>query len=596
VIAIAIHRRYITGISLLLVVVLVLTSLPAKGQLIVEVTHSPDVPLPGEEVNVTVLVADAPNITFVELQWCVFDPVTLETITCDFSSVTYEGNNTYWGRIGKSDLVENGTLIGYRVTIENTTGVREFHPGEHEYVHITYIGPSPTKKPAPPLVTLEFILIQALLIGIAVALIAIIVWRMRKGLEMSKVAALGVIFLIILSVVYGALFFLTRPSEIELAKDFQAIDTDGNTFNLTDFRGEVVVLDFMSISCGGCEIIAGTIVDDVYSHYDESELEAISIDVSVADDLDALRTFKANKGYPWRMAMDPGGLVNDYAVGALPTVVIIDKDGYAVDVITDSRISGDDMRGKIDDALAGRSQAIGIQAVGGIVLAAFAGFATFFSPCSFPMLPGFVAYYLSAEAEQEKKGPIRVLGSGLVAGIGIILVFLVIGFAWIAAGAAVNVEEYTPILGPIVGTVLIVLGLLMFTNLQYHALLKPFTRLKEIVTKGKGKETGGYFPKLFGYGVGYGAAASACTAPLFIAVLAQSSISGGPAESLLVLFIFSLVIVLLMVVITFMLSAFGQESVRKLSQYTDLIKKVSAVVLVVVGMYLIYYYVTTHVL
>ena len=55
-------------------------------------------------------------------------------------------------------------------------------------------------------------------------------------------------------------------------------------------------------------------------------------------------------------------------------------------------------------------------------------------------------------------------------------------------------------------------------------------------------------------------------------------------------------IVLLMVAITFMLSAFGQESVRKLSQYTDLIKKVSAVVLIAVGVYLIYYYLTTHII
>ena len=577
--------------SVLLVGALIYSSLPAKAELILDVSHSPEVPLPGEEVNVTVWVTDSSNMSFVQITWCNND-----TGSCYYHEMNYGGNNTYWRGIGGEENIVNGTVVKYNITVEDTTGHRDYYPEGFDYVHITYVGPSPPAKPAPPLITLEFVLIEALLIAITVALLGISVRRKMNGLEMSKVAAMGVVLLIILSIVYGALYFLTRPTEIELAKDFQAIDTDGHTFSLSDFRGEVVVLDFMSMSCGGCEIIAGTIMDDVYSHFDESQLEVISIDVSVADDIDALRTFKENRAYPWRMAMDPGGLVNDYAVGHLPTLVIIDKEGYVVNVVTDAYTSASSMRGMIDDALAGRLQAIGIQAVGGILLAVFAGFATFFSPCSFPMLPGFVAYYLSAEAEQEKKSTLKVLGSGLVAGIGIILVFLVIGFAWIAAGTAANVEEYTPILGPIVGAVLIVLGLLMFTNLQYHALLRPFTRLKEAITKGKSKETGGYYPKLFGYGVGYGAAASACTAPLFMAVLAQSSITGGPTESLLILLVFSLVIVLLMVAITFMLSAFGQESVRKLSQYTDLIKKVSAVVLIVVGVYLIYYYLTTHII
>ncbi|MCJ2555552.1 MAG: redoxin domain-containing protein [Candidatus Thermoplasmatota archaeon] len=574
---------------MLLIGALIFSSLPAKAELILDVSHSPEVPLPGVMVNVTVRVADPSNISFVQIFWCNFD-----SGSCYPNDMYYGGNDTYWRGIGGEENIINGTVIGYNVTVENTTGHRDYYPEATKYVNITYVGPSPPAKPAPPLITLELVLVEALLIGITVALLGILAWRKMNGLETSKVAAMGVVILIILAVVYGAVTILTRPTEVELAKDFQAVDTDGYTFNLSDFRGEVVILDFMSISCGGCEIIAGTIIDDVYPHFDESELEVISIDV--LDDLDSLRAFKEDKGYPWRMAMDPGGLVNDYAVSSIPKLVVIDREGYAVNVVTDAYASASSIRGMIDSALAGRSQAIGIQAVGGILLAVFAGFATFFSPCSFPMLPGFVAYYLSAEAEQEKKSTLKVLGSGLVAGIGIILVFLVIGFVWIAAGTAANVEEYTPILGPIVGAVLIALGLLMFTNLQYHALLRPFTRLKEAITKGKSKETGGYYPKLFGYGVGYGAAASACTAPLFIAVLAQSSITGGPTESLFILLVFSLVIVLLMVAITFMLSAFGQESVRKLSQYTDLIKKVSAVVLIAVGVYLIYYYFTSHII
>ncbi len=585
-VSIAFRRRYLTGM-LLLMVVLISSSPLASGQLILDVSHSPDAPIPGEEINVTVRVLDPSNLSFLLITWCNFD-----TGSCYPEDMVYEGNDTYWRRIAGDEDIRNGTVVGFNITVENTTGHRDYFPEVDKYFNVTYVGPSPPAKPAPPLITLEFVLIEAFLIGITVALFGILIWRKIKGLETSRIAAMGVVFLIILSLVYGALFFLTRPTTIELAEDFQAVDTDNNILNLKDFRGEVVLLDFMSISCGGCEIIAATMMEGVHPNYDESDLEIISIDVSVAHTPEALKAFRERKGYPWRMAMDPGGLVNSYAVSSLPTVVVIDKDGYVVNVITDAYISASGMRDMIDDALAERSQAIGLQAVGGIVLAAFAGFATFFSPCSFPMLPGYVAYYLSSEAEQ-KNSTLRVLVSGLVSGIGIILVFLAIGIAWIAVGTAANVEDYTPILGPIVGAILIILGLLMLTNIQYQALVRPFSRLKQRIFKGR-KEEGGYYPKLLGYGVGYGAAAAACTAPLFIAVLAQSSVTGGPAGSLLILFVFSLAIVLLMVVITFMLSAFGQESVRRLSQYTDLIKKVSAVVLIVVGIYLFYYYFTTH--
>ncbi|MFQ6061280.1 MAG: cytochrome c biogenesis protein CcdA [Thermoplasmata archaeon] len=572
---------------MLLVGALIFSSLPARGELILDVSHSPETPIPGEEVNVTVRVLDPPNITLVWLIWCRFD-----TGTCTPANVSYGGNDTYWAKIGGDPDIVNGTVIGYNVTVEDNTGEIDYYPDVGKYFNLTYVGPTPPKRPPPPLITLEFILIEGFLISITLALLGILMWRKKRGLEMSRIAALGVVFLIILSLVYGAIFFLIRPSEIELAKDFDGIDTDGDPFSLSDFRDKVVILDFMSLSCGGCKLIEEQL-KIVHSEINSSKLEIVSIDVDPTDDIGALGAYKSEKEIPWRMTLN-SSLLYEYVVSSLPTLVIVDKEGYAVNIITNAYTQADEIVNKVSDALTGRSQAIGIKAASGIILAAFAGLATFFSPCSFPMLPGFVAYYLSSEAEEKKKSAFRVLASGLVAGVGIILVFLAIGLAWIAVGTAAKVTEYTPILGLVVGVALIVLGLLMFTNIQYHALVRPFSRLKKAIFKGS-SESSGYYPKLFGYGIGYGAAASACTAPLFLAILVNTSILGGPAESLLILLIFSLVIILLMVVITFMLSAFGQESVRKLSQYTDIIKKVSAVVLIIVGVYLIYYYITTHV-
>jgi len=214
------------------------------------------------------------------------------------------------------------------------------------------------------------------------------------------------------------------------------------------------------------------------------------------------------------------------------------------------------------------------------------------------MLPGFISFYMSTEVEEKKKSLRTVLSSGLIAGFGIVLVFLIIGLIALALGEAANLGDYMIYMGPLVGIILIILGALMFTNLQYHALIRPFQKLRAKIfgEKKPGEEDkSGYYTKLFSYGVGYGAAASACTAPLFIAVLLAAIVAGSFVDGLMMLLIFSLTILLLMVSITLLLSAFGQESVQKLAAHTDTIKKISGFILVVVGVYLIYYYYVTFV-
>ncbi len=64
-------------------------------------------------------------------------------------------------------------------------------------------------------------------------------------------------------------------------------------------------------------------------------------------------------------------------------------------------------------------------------------------------------------------------------------------------------------------------------------------------------------------------------------------------DGLIMLLMFSITILLLMTSITLLLSAFGQESVQKLAAHTDTIKKISGIILVIVGTYLLYYYYTT---
>ncbi|MCK5548713.1 MAG: hypothetical protein KAI64_06835, partial [Thermoplasmata archaeon] len=336
---------------------------------------------------------------------------------------------------------------------------------------------------------------------------------------------------------------------------------------------------------------------------------------------EALREHRNESGINfenWTIARDAvqanGAYVKQmYNVYELVTIYIIDRDGWA----TYNKVGGistEEFQKEIEKAMLG-APAIAVQQLSMVVLAVLAGIASFFSPCAFPMLPGYMAYFLGLQTSHKEKSTKKVyrravLG-GIAGGIGIISVYMIIGVIIISFGTAVS--GYIPLMGPIVGIILILLGLLMLTNLEYSKIVKPFQVLyaklfrrkkdKGETAKKEGEEKGdeekdeskGFYSKLFRYGVGYGAAASACVAPLFIVLVmsaSTASMTGTFLDGLIVLLLYAFVVIGLMVAITIALTVFGQKATQKMSKYTELIKKVSAVVLIIVGVYLVYYYYT----
>jgi cytochrome c biogenesis protein CcdA len=153
-------------------------------------------------------------------------------------------------------------------------------------------------------------------------------------------------------------------------------------------------------------------------------------------------------------------------------------------------------------------------------------------------------------------------------------------------------------LQPIIGVILILLGALMFTNIQYWKVVKPFQRVAQVFKKqqpetgeqaSEGPKKEKFYGKLFGYGMGYGAASAACVAPVFIAVILTAMVV-SVFFGIVTLLLFSLTSALLMIVITVILAAVSRKWVDKLKQYTDIIKKISAAVLILVGVYFVAYF------
>jgi cytochrome c-type biogenesis protein len=220
-----------------------------------------------------------------------------------------------------------------------------------------------------------------------------------------------------------------------------------------------------------------------------------------------------------------------------------------------------------------------------------AGTATFFAPCAFPLLPGYLSYFLNDTASatvsdsELSDGPfvsrlssplIRAGVVSIAAALGMTMVYVALAGTTITLGAEALAD--IAVLEVVVGALFILGGGAMALGWKMGGSL---VRLPE-----RRRSVSGFFI----FGVLYAAAAAGCTAPLFIAVIVRG-IAAGPSLGIGLALAYALGMSVVLIVLT-VASALGSASlVSKLSQHTDTIYRLSGGLLVVSGIAEIYYFV-----
>ncbi|WP_181686188.1 cytochrome c biogenesis CcdA family protein [Halorhabdus salina] len=151
---------------------------------------------------------------------------------------------------------------------------------------------------------------------------------------------------------------------------------------------------------------------------------------------------------------------------------------------------------------------MGAIAFGATVSFAFgAGVTTFFAPCAYPLLPGYVGYYLR---ERPAKGQSPVTGAllgGVAASGGIVATFAVVGALTVTIGEALTKHVSTLEVG--VGLALVVLGIMTLTGWS------PGWRVR--LPKRQATIAG-----FAAFGGLYAIAATGCVAPIFLGIVSQA--------------------------------------------------------------------------
>jgi cytochrome c-type biogenesis protein len=203
-----------------------------------------------------------------------------------------------------------------------------------------------------------------------------------------------------------------------------------------------------------------------------------------------------------------------------------------------------------------------------VVAAAFsAGVFSFFAPCAFPLLPGYVGYYVASVDSDVSLG--GAVARGGAAGAGAAVVFAGIALVVVTIGRSVlNQLKY---LEPMVGLLLIALGILLAID-----------RMPTLHVQLPGRRASVLGFGLFG--AGYAIAAAGCFAPVFVAVLLEAmTLSAAGSAITIGAFAFGMAGLLLAATVAI---AIGHDvGAGTIPRYTDRVKPVAGLVIVAAGLY-----------
>ena len=374
------------------------------------------------------------------------------------------------------------------------------------------------------------------------------------------------------------------------APQFSLTSLEGARFNLSDFRGSVVVLDLMATWCPVCK---DEMQELAQLRQARPEVVIITISVDPTEDEAKLRAFQEQYTADWLFARDTDRVWEKYREYYLPTIVVIDPQGY-ISFEKASRVPAADLMEEVESAYAGipeepeepsESKTTGIINFLQEILekywlygsALLLGILSFFAPCAFPLLPGYFSYYIG---RYEEGATLKsALKAGLAAATGINGLFAVMGAA-VALGASA-VSSYLEYLKPGVGVVIVLLGLAMvFSKTGFFTRIEAFFASYSTKLSVRSQQSG-----LFMYGIGYGLAVMGCQFIPFIGLVLEGLAAGGALQAILVFLLFSLGMGCMMIAVSLLAGTAKRAILDRLKTLMPYINRACGLILILVGLF-----------
>ena len=218
-----------------------------------------------------------------------------------------------------------------------------------------------------------------------------------------------------------------------------------------------------------------------------------------------------------------------------------------------------------------------------------AGMVSTVNPCGFAMLPAYLGLYLGRDEERFVQASVmrrfvQALAVAAAVSAGFVVLFGAAGLIIAATGSLV-IPAF-PWIGLGIGVLLAGLGLWLITG---HTLYAGFTeRLADRLGNPGQKGIRGFF----GFGIAYGTASLSCTLPIFLTVVGSALAVQGFPSAATQFVSYALGMGLVIAVLTVGLGLFKGAVVVGLRKTLPYFQTLSATLLVLAGVYIVYYWLT----
>ncbi|MGB1365177.1 MAG: cytochrome c biogenesis protein CcdA [Candidatus Poseidoniaceae archaeon] len=403
-------------------------------------------------------------------------------------------------------------------------------------------------------------------------------------------------------------------------------NSDGQ-IRLSEMRGDVIILDLMARDCGSCHYVQEHLEKEMDGWKKTAEENGVGFHIIAygawySESLDYLNTSLGEYTVPLYLtglgsteaatladgsSADPKQLFTTAGTGQIPIVMVIDVDGYIIErQATGTPINGwgdfnsavedaitGDVQTTIDDRIAWEEPSTSFVAV--FVLGMILSILVYFSPCAFPVLPGFISYYLSLGAREDdliKEGKLKTAMPsswviGTLAGLGMWTFFIIIGIIAFAMGEAFAQSGMVHYIAIGIAILLVILGSIMLLGITSHVL----GFVQKLVDRWSTTEMDDTFTprrNMYLYGIGYAAASIDCTAAavlpfvIFLGTLGTTATISGLSGLMLGLLI-------LMILVTVLVGLGRQVMINFLRRMTGMIKMVGSWMMIMAGVGLTIY-------